>query len=90
MSDNGWITGDALLTALALRAYRVGDEVRIDTEAWVAKRGWESNYPDSRETEGVVARIPSPEPPSPFVVRFPKTGTWNTAGNHTVAWRPKR
>lgn len=90
MSDNGWITGDALRIALTLRAYRVGDEVRIDTRAWATNMDWVGDYPNLSETEGVVARIPSPEPPSPFVVRFPKSGVWNTAGNHTVAWRPKR
>ena len=96
-----WVTGPALEVVRKLGGFQPGDEVIVDTVAWMSDNGPDGErcaffYPTSygcwHVREGVTNRMPR------YQVRMwsfvnddrPAMETWNGAVRHIIAWRPRR
>lgn len=75
-TEDGWVTGPALETVKALKAIRVGDQVRLDPE--LAK---DLNIPEleAAETQTIVD-----------IDQWSYISGWRFLDEQIVAWRPKK
>ena len=88
--NDGWVRGPALEIVRAVNGWRIGDEVEVDLHRWYEHRRW-NKEPLRRHGGpfGVITSLINHEGPGP-VVCFPDSGTWNTAHEFIIAWRPRR
>lgn len=88
MDDEGWVRGPALEIVRAVRGWKEGDEVEVDTGAWASAHKWVIEHRPALQ-RGYISGFTHVAIGSTPQVRMENTD-WLTAHEYIVAWRPRR